>query len=124
MPRIPLTAMHRGRSSLKPALFCLAVVAALLLWLLSSGCGFPAALAKVHTAAKKASTVIEPPLASECLKRAKACADAGKTADACPPLTECRGWKATYVLAAQRLHQGAAALNRLYNDLRKVRVIK
>jgi len=123
MNRIPLEQLHR-EPSLKPALVCLSIAAALLLWLLASGCGFPAALARTHTAVKEASSYIEPPLAAECLKRAKVCADAGKTAADCPPLTECRGWKATYVLAAQRLHQGAAALNRLYNDLRKVRVIK
>ena len=110
---------------MKPALVFLSLAAAMALWFVAlQGCGFPAALAKVHTAAKEASTVIEPPLAAECLKRAKVCADAGKTADACPPLTECRGWKAVYVLAAQRLHQGAAGLNRLYDDLKRVGVIK
>lgn len=104
--------------------FCaIVMVAALMMAAANAGCGFQAALAKTHQGVKGMSKVIEPPLAAECLKRAKACADAGKAADACPPLTECRGWKASYVLGAQGIHTGAARLNRLYDDLKKFGVI-
>lgn len=90
----------------------------------SSGCGFPAALAKAHTGVKKMSGHVEPLLAAECLRRAKACADAGKTKDACPPLTECRGWKSSYILGGQYTHRGLALCNRVYDDLKKAGVIK
>jgi len=120
-----MTITVQAKDRIAGVFVALAICAGLLLLAASqAGCGFPAALAKAHKGVKEMSQAIEPPLAAECLRRAEVCAKAGKAKDACPPLTECRSWKASYVLGAQYTHRGLALSNRVYDDLKKAKVLK
>lgn len=113
-----LTGRNAPWSLLAALAFALCVVA---FAALASGCGFPAALAKTHEGLKGMSSEVEPPLAAECLTRAKACPPRPA---ACEPLDECRRWKANYVSGTQLAHRGLARCNRTYHDLKKAGVIK
>lgn len=87
----------------------------------AAGCGFPAALAKTHKSIKAMSAAVEPPVAAECLKRAKVCPPRPAP---CPPLEECRGWKTEYVAGTKEAHRGLGRCNRTYHELKKAGVLK
>lgn len=98
----------------------LLILAALLL--LYPGCGFQAALAKTHAGVKAMSQEVEPPLAAECVKRARACHRAKDTA--CQPLAECRKTKAVYVSATKAIHSALAEMAAIHRLLVRQGVIK
>jgi hypothetical protein len=95
---------------------------AVLCLLTLSGCGFQAALSKTHAGIKAMSAEVEPPLAADCLAKARACFHAkDKT---CEPLVACRKRKAVYVRISKSLHQLLKEAAAFHRDLVKDGVIK
>jgi len=92
---------------------------------LMHGCGFPAALSRTHEGLKAMSREVEPHLAAECLRRAKACKAAGaKSVDDCPELQQCRYWKSIYAHSVQQIHKGLATCSMVHDEAKRAGVLK
>lgn len=119
--------MNRSRRKAESAFIAIFIGAVFLMFALSSmlGCGFPAALHKAHESIKAMSGVIEPSLASECMRRARRCKAMGiREPDFCEELITCRMWKKRYAMGVQQVHRGLSHCQGVYDDLKRAGVIR
>lgn len=119
-----MTARTDRMTTVGAALVALALLG--LVALISSGCGhtLPSLLEDASIGIKTVGPVIETPLKAACEARWATCQASLIAAAQCGPLTECKSWAASYVVAAKTAQDALAAINRLVDTLTKAGVLK